>query len=288
MDTTELLKKVRKIEIKSKGLSAQLFSGEYKSAFKGRGMSFSEVREYQPGDDVRAIDWNVTARTNNAHIKVYEEERELTVMLLVDISASENFGTQKQLKRELIAELVATIAFSAIQNKDKVGVVFFTDKIEKFIPPQKGKGHILLIIRELLNIEPQSKRTNISTAIKYFSSVIKKRATTFLISDFESPTFDDELKIASKKHTFIALNISDQREKELPNIGLIPMLDNETGEQRWIDTSNTNVRQQYAQHAQAQQQKLTTMFKRYGVPCAQLNTLDDYVIPLRNVFKQKA
>jgi uncharacterized protein (DUF58 family) len=288
MDTTELLKKVRKIEIKSKGLSAQLFSGEYKSAFKGRGMSFSEVREYQPGDDVRSIDWNVTARTNVPHIKVYEEERELTVMLLVDISASENFGTQKQLKRELIAELVATIAFSAIQNKDKVGVMFFTDRIEKFIPPKKGKGHILLILRELLNINPQSKGTNISTAIKYFSSVIKKRATTFLISDFESPAFDDELKIASKKHAFIALNISDQREVELPNIGLIPMLDNETGLQRWIDTSNATVRKQYADNALQQKQKLTTMFKRYGVPCAQLNTLDDYVIPLRNVFKQKA
>lgn len=288
MDTTELLKKVRKIEIKSKGLSAQLFSGEYKSAFKGRGMSFSEVREYQPGDDVRSIDWNVTARTNNAHIKVYEEERELTVMLLVDISASENFGTQKQLKRELIAELCATIAFSATQNKDKVGVIFFTDKIEKFIPPKKGKSHILLIIRELLNITPQSKGTDVSAAIKYYSSVIKKRATTFIISDFASPAFDDELKIASKKHTFIALNISDQREKELPNIGLIPMLDNETGVQRWVDTSNASVRAQYAIQAKAQQDKLNSLFKRYGVPCAQLNTLTDYVIPLRNVFKQKA
>ncbi len=287
MDTTELLKRVRKIEIKSKGLSAQLFSGEYKSAFKGRGMSFSEVREYQPGDDVRSIDWNVTARTNNAHIKVYEEERELTVMLLVDISASENFGTQKQLKRELIAELCATIAFSATQNKDKVGVIFFTDKIEKFIPPQKGKSHILLIIRELLNIAPLSKGTNVSVVIKYFASVIKKRATTFIISDFESPNFDDELKIAAKKHTFIALNISDQREKELPNIGLIPMLDNETGTQRWVDTSNANVRKQYAAQAQVQQDKLNSTFKRYGVPCAQLNTLDDYVISLRNVFKQK-
>ena len=229
METTELLKKVRKIEIKTRGLSNQIFSGEYHSAFKGRGMAFSEVREYQPGDDIRAIDWNVTARFNHPYIKVFEEEREMTVMLLVDVSASENFGTQKQLKKDVVTELCAVIAFSAIQNNDKTGVIFFSDRIEKFIPPKKGKSHILRIIRELINFTPEGKGTDIEMALKYFTNVIKKKCITFLISDFidekftgENKSGSDALKIANKKHDLVALRINDKRESELPNVGLIP------------------------------------------------------------------
>jgi len=234
LEATELLKKVRKIEIKTRGLSSHIFSGEYKSAFKGRGMSFSEVREYSPGDDVRTIDWNVTARLGHPFIKVFEEERELTVMLLVDVSGSENFGTSFQLKKDMITEICAVIAFSAIQNNDKVGILFFSDKIEKYIPPKKGKSHILFIIRELLNFEPQSTQTDIAQALKYFTGMVKKHSTVFLLSDFNSGYYSNELKIISRKHDVIALDIFDKREHTLPDIGLVPMKDAETGELLWI------------------------------------------------------
>jgi len=229
METAELLKKVRKIEIKTRGLSSQIFSGEYHSAFKGRGMAFSEVREYIPGDDIRTIDWNVTARFNTPYVKVFEEERELNVVLLVDVSASGNFGTQKQIKQELITELCAVIAFSASTNNDKIGVIFFSDKIEKFIPPKKGKTHILRIIRELLNFEPQNKGTNITQAFKFLTNAIKKRSIAFVISDFIDTNFDDAVKIANKKHDVVALRIYDKAETEIPKIGLIKLKDNETG-----------------------------------------------------------
>src|ERR1044072_7285440 len=239
METTELLKKVRKIEIKTRGLSNQIFSGEYHSAFKGRGMTFSEVREYQPGDDIRAIDWNVTARFNSPFVKVFEEEREMTVMLLVDISGSEAFGTQKQLKQDVITELCAVLAFSSIQNNDKIGVIFFTDKIEKFIPRKKGKSHVLHIIRDLIEFKPEHKRTDIGLALKYLTNVIKKRSIAFIISDFMNEGFSDALKIAGKKHDLVALRIYDRREQELPDIGLIKLADAETGALKWVDSPDT-------------------------------------------------
>lgn len=287
METTELLKKVRKIEIKTKGLSAQLFSGEYKSAFKGRGMSFSEVREYQPGDDVRTIDWNVTARLGHPYIKVFEEEREQTVMLLVDVSGSESFGTQKQLKQELITEIAATVAFSAIQNNDKVGVLFFSDRIEKFIPPQKGKSHILRIIRELLNFEPEGTKTDVALAVKYFTSVIKKRCTAFMLSDFASNDFTRELKIAAKKHDIIALNIFDEREKELPNIGFVKVKDSETGEVKWLDTGDKHVRMAFAIEAKNAEEQLKNTFSKSGVDYTTIATHQNYVQPLMNLFKRR-
>ena len=238
MNTSELLKKVRKIEIKTKGLSKNIFSGEYQTAFKGKGMAFSEVREYQPGDDVRTIDWNVTARYNNPYIKVFQEERETTVILLIDLSGSSDFGTQTQLKREIATEISAVLSFSAINNNDKIGVIFFSDKIEKFIPPKKGKSHILRIIRELITFQPSSKKTNIEVALKYFNNVIKKRAICFIISDFMDDNFDKSLKIAKNKHDIIGLNINDEREKNLVNVGMIKVIDSETGIIRWIDTSD--------------------------------------------------
>jgi len=239
METTELLKKVRKIEIKTRGLSRQIFSGEYHSAFKGRGMAFSEVREYTPGDDVRAIDWNVTARFNSPFIKVFEEERELSVVLVVDVSASGLFGTQKQYKKDLITELCAVVAFSASQNNDKIGVIFFSDKIEKFIPPKKGKSHVLRIIRELIDFVPESKGTNIEVALKYLTNVVKKRSTVFLVSDFYAPSnYTDALKIANKKHDLIAAKINDKTEQHIPEVGLIKFKDSETGKIMWMDTSS--------------------------------------------------
>ena len=246
METSELLKKVRKIEIKSRGLSNQIFSGEYHSAFKGRGMAFSEVREYMPGDDIRTIDWNVTARFNHPYIKVFEEEREMTVMLIVDVSASENFGTKNQLKKELITEVCAVLAFSTIQNNDKIGVIFFSDKIEKFIPPKKGKGHVLLIIRELLQFKPQNKKTNITQALQFFTNVIKKKSTAFVISDFiDNKDFSDAIKIAGKKHDTIALRVFDEKENELPKMGLVKFTDAESGEIKWLDTNSADVRKNY-------------------------------------------
>jgi len=287
METSELLKKVRKIEIKTRGLSNQIFSGEYHSAFKGRGMAFSEVREYQAGDDIRAIDWNVTARFNHPYIKVFEEEREMTVMLLVDVSASGEFGTQKQFKQELITELCAVLAFSSIQNNDKIGVVFFSDKIEKFIPPKKGKSHVLRIIRDLIEFKPEHKKTDVKVALKYLTSIIKKRSIAFVISDFISNDFSDALKIANKKHDVVALRIYDKRENELPDIGLVKMLDNETGEYKWIDTSNKKVRTDFFANAKKQEDTLRNLFNKCGVDVASINTAESYIQPLTNLFKRR-
>ncbi len=287
METSELLKKVRKIEIKTRGLSNQIFSGEYHSAFKGRGMTFSEVREYQPGDDIRSIDWNVTARFNTPFVKVFEEEREMTVMLLVDVSASGEFGTQKQLKHELITELCAVLAFSSIQNNDKIGIIFFTDKIEKFIPPKKGKSHVLRIIRDLIEFEPDHKKTNIELALKYLTGVIKKRSIAFLISDFMDDKFSDALKIANKKHDLVALRIYDKREQELPNVGLVKFIDAETGTIKWVDTSDKKVRTHFAATAKRREDSLKEMFSRSGVDTANINTAESYVQPLTNLFKRR-
>lgn len=287
METSELLKKVRKIEIKTRGLSNQIFSGEYHSAFKGRGMTFSEVREYQPGDDIRSIDWNVTARFNTPFVKVFEEEREMTVMLLVDVSASGEFGTQKQLKQELITELCAVLAFSSIQNNDKIGVIFFTDKIEKFIPPKKGKSHVLRIIRDLIEFEPEHKKTDIQLALKYLTSVIKKRSVAFVISDFMADNFSDAMKIANKKHDLVALRIYDKREQELPNIGLVKMMDAESGALKWIDTSDKNVRVHFAANAKRHEAYLKELFNKSGVDTANINTSESYIQPLTNLFKRR-
>lgn len=285
--TSDLLKKVRKIEIKSRGLSSQIFSGEYHSAFKGRGMAFSEVREYMPGDDVRSIDWNVTARFNHPFVKVFEEERELTVMLLVDVSASELFGTRSQLKMELVAELCAVIAFSALQNNDKIGIVFFSSVVEKFIPPKKGKSHILRIIRELLDFNPREKGTNVGLALQYFTNMIKKRCTAFLISDFLDSNFEKPLKIASRKHDLIALNIFDQRENEIPNMGLVCFADAETGETKWVDTSSASLRLNFKGNALRRKDELTSLFRRSGVDFTSLQTGEPYVRPLLNLFKMR-
>ena len=287
METTELLKKVRKIEIKTRGISNQIFSGEYHSAFKGRGMAFSEVREYMPGDDIRAIDWNVTARFNHPYIKVFEEERELTVMLLVDVSGSESFGTQKQLKKDLITELCAVLAFSAIKNNDKIGIIFFSDKIEKFIPPKKGKSHILRIIRDLIEFKPESKQTNIVQALKFFTGVVKKRSIAFLISDFMSEGYKEALKIANKKHDLVALRIYDKRENELPNIGLIKVMDAETGKQSWIDTSSKSMRNHYFAEALEREAYLKDIFNKCGVDAANIGTHESYIQPLMSLFKRR-
>lgn len=287
METSELLKKVRKIEIKTRGLSNQIFSGEYHSAFKGRGMTFSEVREYQAGDDIRTIDWNVTARFNHPYVKVFEEEREMTVMLLVDVSASGEFGTKKQLKQELITELCAVLAFSAIQNNDKIGVIFFSDIIEKFIPPKKGKSHILRIIRDLIEFKPKHKKTDLQIALRYLTNVIKKRSVTFVISDFMANDFNDAIKIANKKHDIVALRIYDNREKELPNVGLIKMIDAETGTLKWIDTSDKNVRNHFNTAAKKSDTYLNDLFNKSGIDSTNINTSESYVKPLINLFKKR-
>lgn len=287
METTELLKKVRKIEIKTRGLSNQIFSGEYHTAFKGRGMAFSEVREYMPGDDIRTIDWNVTARFNNPYVKIFEEEREMTVMLLVDMSGSKDFGTVEKTKRELITELCAVLSFSAIQNNDKIGVIFFSDQIEKFIPPKKGKSHILRIIRELIEFTPEHKKTNISQALKYFTNVIKKRSIAFLISDFIDKDYEEALKIANRKHDVVGLRIYDRRENELPDIGLIKVKDAETGEQRWLDTSDHKVRTSYKAASLEFEDKLKKLLNRSGVDYTSIATNQSYVTPLVNLFKKR-
>lgn len=287
METSELLKKVRKIEIKTRGLSNQIFSGEYHSAFKGRGMTFSEVREYQPGDDIRTIDWNVTARFNHPYVKVFEEEREMTVMLLVDVSASGEFGTQKQLKQDVITELCAVLAFSSIQNNDKIGVIFFSDKIEKFIPPKKGKTHVLRIIRDLIEFEPEHKKTDLALALKYLTSVIKKRSIAFVISDFMADNFSDAIKIANKKHDLVALRIYDKREKELPNVGLIKLIDAETGTQKWINTSDKKVREHFFVNAKKHEAYLKDLFNKSGVDTANISTSESYIVPLTNLFKRR-
>jgi uncharacterized protein (DUF58 family) len=287
LSTSALLKKVRKIEIKTKGLSNHIFAGEYHTAFKGKGMAFSEVREYQPGDDIRSIDWNVTARYNSPFVKVFEEEREMTVMLLIDVSASGNFGTQEQFKRELATELAAILAFSAIKNNDKVGVIFFTDKVEQFIPPKKGKSHILRIIREVLAFEPKGKGTDIAGALEYFSAVIKKRSICFILSDFMSKEFEKPLKIASKKHDLVALRIYDTREETLPNIGLVPMQDSETEKIQFVDTSSKKVRDNFAKNRALKTEKLRKLLPASGVDLIDITTGADYVKPLINFFKTR-
>jgi uncharacterized protein (DUF58 family) len=287
MDTKDLLKKVRKIEIKSRGLSSQIFSGEYQSAFKGRGMAFSEVREYQVGDEIRTIDWNVTARFNHPYVKVFDEEREMTVMLLVDVSGSKNFGTQTQLKQELATELCAVLAFSAIQNNDKVGVLFFTDQVEKFIPPKKGRSHILMIIRELINFEPKHKGTNIAEALRFFTGAIKKRCTSFLISDFMSSSFENELKIANRKHDLVALRLFDLHEEEFPNLGVIPIKDEETGQVAWVNTGSKEVRFEFKRAALERNGRLEDLFKRSGVDFTKIGTHQSYIKPLMTLFKKR-
>ena len=287
MIDTDLLKKVRKIEIKTKGLSKHLFSGEYHSAFKGRGMAFSEVREYQFGDDIRNIDWNVTARLNHPYVKVFEEERELTVMLLVDVSGSNQFGTSIQFKEELLAEIAAILAFSAIQNNDKVGVIFFSDKIEKFISPKKGSTHILRIIRELIDFKPDNVETNITEALRYFTNVIKKKSTAFLISDFYDKNYEDALKIASKKHDIVAIRITDEKEKALPNLGLIKMYDPESKQAMWIDSSSKEVRSDFAEAYKQHTIYVNDVFRKYGIDNVEISTCQDYVKQLMKLFKQR-
>ena len=287
MDASELFKKVRKIEIKTRGLSNQIFSGQYHSVFKGRGMAFSEVREYQYGDDIRNIDWNVTARFNHPYIKIFDEERELTVMLLIDVSGSNRFGTQKALKQEVITEIAAVLAFSAIQNNDKVGVVFFSNQVEKFIPPKKGTSHILRIIRELIDFKPQHEGTNIAEALRFLTNAIKKRCTAFLLSDFLDKGFQDAMKIANKKHDLIAVQIFDERETEMPDVGLVRFTDAETGKQQWVDTSREQTRKDYRKWFASHQQFINDRFMRSGVDFARVRTDQDYVKPLINLFKRR-
>ncbi|MBR2155175.1 MAG: DUF58 domain-containing protein [Bacteroidaceae bacterium] len=289
MEYEELLKKVRKIEIKTRGLSNNIFAGEYHSAFKGRGMAFSEVREYQYGDDVRDIDWNVTARFNKPYVKVFEEERELTVMLLVDVSGSLDFGTQMQTKREMATEIAATLAFSAIQNNDKIGVIFFSDRIEKFIPPKKGRKHILFIIRELLDFQPASNRTDIGMAIEYMTNAIKKRCTVFLLSDFfDHQDYTSQLTIANRRHDVIAVQVYDQRMTELPNVGIVKMHDAETDEDILVDTSSKAVRRAHHEWWIQYQGWLKTVFTKSNVDSVSVRTDEDYVKALLNLFKRRA
>ena len=288
MDANELLKKVRRIEIKTRGLSQNIFAGEYHSAFKGRGMTFSEVREYQYGDDIRDIDWNVTARHNHPYVKVYEEERELTVMLLVDVSGSRLFGDVGDEKREMIAEIAATLAFSAIQNNDKIGVIFFSDKIEKFIPPKKGRKHILFIIRELIDFTPDNRGTDLGMVLKYFADALKKRCTTFLISDFiDEKDYYKALSIASNKHDVYGIQVYDKRDSQLPDVGLMRVSDLETGEERWVDTSSKKVRNEYGRWWYERQQVMSDTLKRCGVGSVSVATDEDYVAALMGLFKRR-
>ena len=289
METSELLKRVRKIEIKTRGLSKNIFAGEYHSAFKGRGMTFSEVREYQYGDDIRNIDWNVTARHNRPYVKIFEEERELTVMLMIDVSASRNFGTISKLKKNQITEIAAVLAFSAIQNNDKIGVIFFSDKIEKFIPPKKGRTHILHIIRELIDFYPEDKQTDIEQALEYMTNSIKKRCTCFVISDFiDEHDFAHALAIANRKHEVVALRVYDLRENQLPPVGMMYLRDAETGEQMWVDTSDKKLREAYEKYAFVREKELDAIFKRSGVDVANIRSDEDYVRALITLFKKRA
>lgn len=289
MDANELLKKIRKIEIKTRGLSSNIFAGEYHSAFKGRGVIFSEVREYMPGDDVRDIDWNVTSRHNKPFVKVYEEERELTVMLLVDVSGSRNFGAVGDAKKEIMAEIAATLAFSSIQNNDKVGVIFFSDKIEKFIPPKKGKKHILLIIREIINFTPESSGTDIDVALRFLTNAIKKRSTAFLISDFiDSHDYFKSMSIANRKHDLAAIQVYDRRDSEMPDVGLVRVHDMERGNDVWVDTSSAAVRRHYAKVWYERQQKITDITAKSGVDFASVTTDEDFVKALLGLFRRRA
>ncbi|MCD4768694.1 MAG: DUF58 domain-containing protein [Bacteroidales bacterium] len=287
MEAAELLKKVRKIEIKTRGLTRQVFAGEYHSAFKGRGISFSEVREYQYGDDIRSIDWNVTARFNHPYIKIFEEERELTVMLLVDVSGSGSFGTENVYKRERITEIAALLAFSAIQNNDKIGVILFSDRVEKFITPQKGRKHILRIIRELLNYIPESSKTCLNEPLRFLTNGIKKRCTSFIISDFIAPDFDKSMRIASNKHDIVALRIYDKSESELPDMGYIKGFDPENGAERWIDTSSEKVRKAYMNWWLNSNKITDGVLTKCGVDNVMIRTGEDYVKPLLNLFKRR-
>ncbi len=287
MEATDIIKKVRQIEIKTRGLSNNIFAGEYHSAFKGRGMTFSEVREYQYGDDIRNIDWNVTARFNHPYIKIFEEERELTVMLMIDVSGSREFGTSYKFKKNVITEMAAVLAFSAIQNNDKIGVIFFSDRIEKFIPPKKGKKHILHIIRQLISYTPEHRQTNISEALKYLTNAIKKRCTTFIISDFIDDSFEDALKIANQKHDVVALKVYDKRETEIPGIGLIKLKDAESGEYYWADTSNVKVRDAYKKWWHETDKETKTLFSKCGVDNVSVRTDEDYVKALIALFKKR-
>lgn len=288
METTELLKKVRHIEIKARGLSRNIFAGEYHSAFKGRGMAFSEVREYQYGDDMRDIDWNVTARYNRPYIKIFEEERELTVMLLIDVSESLGFGSKSVLKRDMVAEIAATLAFSAIQNNDKIGVIFFTDKVEKFIPPKKGRKHILYIIREILGFKPEGNGTDLNVTLRYMTNAIKKRCTAFLISDFiDTGDYKQALRIAAKKHDMAAIQVYDKLSTALYPVGLMKVRDPETGEERWINTSSKKVRDRYRSWWSDMQVSMTNAFRQSGVDSVSVSTESDYVKLLLQLFKQR-
>lgn len=287
-DTAELLKKVRRIELKTKGLSNQIFSGEYHSAFKGRGMAFSEVREYAVGDEVRTIDWNVTARFGHPYVKIFEEERELTVILVVDVSASDSFGTTEQIKKSLITEICAVLAFSAITNNDKIGVIFFSNKVEKFISPKKGKSHILRIIRELIEFKPEESGTNISEALRYLNNVVKKRSIAFLISDFMDKDYEDSLKLANRKHDMVALRIYDKREAEMPNVGMVQFTDPETGEVRWVNTASRKVREGYRQAALNRETRADNALRRAGIDTAAIATNESYIQPLRNLFSKRS
>lgn len=289
MDAQELIGKVRRIEIKTRGLSQNIFAGEYHTAFKGRGMTFAEVREYQYGDDVRDIDWNVTARHNHPYVKVYEEERELTVMLLVDVSGSRYFGAVGSEKRDVVTEIAATIAFSAIQNNDKIGVIFFSDTIEKFIPPKKGRKHILFIIRELLDFRPQHEATDISSALRYFSDALKKKCTTFLISDFiDEHDYYKSLSVASNKHDVIAVQVYDKRDTQMPDVGFMKVRDLETGAERWIDTSSNKVRKAYNKWWYERQQYMTETLQKCRVDSTSIATDEDYVRALMSLFKKRS
>jgi uncharacterized protein (DUF58 family) len=287
MDASEIFKKVRKIEIKTRGLSNQIFSGQYHSAFKGRGMAFSEVREYQYGDDIRSIDWNVTARFNHPFIKIFEEERELTVMLLIDVSGSNEFGTHTTLKENMLTEIAAVLAFSAIQNNDKVGVIFFSNQIEKFIPPKKGSTHILRIIRELVDFKTQNQQTKISESLRFLTNAIKKRCTAFVLSDFMDKGFEEALQIANNKHDVIAIRVFDERETEMPDIGLVKFKDAETEKTRWIDTSSGSVRRQYRQWHIDNEKYLRRVFLKSGVDVANIRTDQDYVRQLIGLFQRR-
>ena len=288
METSEIIKKVRKIEIKTRGLSSNIFAGQYHSAFKGRGMAFSEVREYQFGDDVRDIDWNVTARFHRPYVKVFEEEREMTVMLLIDVSGSLDFGTQKQMKRDMVTEIAATLAFSAIQNNDKIGVVFFSDKIEKYIPPKKGRKHILYIIREMLDFKPESTRTDVKQAIEFLSSVQKRRTTAFILSDFYvRGDFLQSLQIANRKHDVVAIQVYDQRARELPDVGLMKVVDAETGYEQYVDTSSKKLRQAYNKYWLTRQAQLQDTFNKSNVDSVSIATNEDFVKSLLLLFKKR-
>lgn len=289
METSDILKKVRKIEIKTRGLSQNIFAGQYHSAFKGRGMAFAEVREYQYGDDVRDIDWNVTARFQRPYVKVFEEERELTVMLLIDVSGSLDFGTSRQTKADMVTEIAATLAFSAIQNNDKIGVIFFSDRIEKYIPPQKGRKHILYIIREMLDFHPQSRKTDVGEAMEYLTRVMKRRCTAFVLSDFYSnSSFLNALQIANRKHDVVAIQVYDKRAKELPDVGLMRVKDAESGQEMYIDTSSKKLRQAHTRYWLEREENLRQTFAKSNVDWASVATDEDYVKAMMGLFSQRS